>query len=802
MSGATRSSTTQSRAATRKQPVLEPRAHETESAVDGAKDLSGRDVLLEGTGRERPGHPPEGPVLHPDLVRRAALLKWFSAHRAEPVVAIFAPAGYGKTTLLGQAAEADAWPFAWVSLEDGDNDPVALMTHVAQGLDRIVKVGPAVFEALRFPATALWSTTVPRLGMAIASIERPAVIVLDDVHLLCNRDCLDIVAAIRAYLPAGSQLVLAGRQEPELGLARLRAERSLAELGKDELAFDVAEAGALLRAVGVDLTESAVAELATKTEGWAAGLYLASLSLGGGGSLDRDARSTIGGRSSHIAEYLRSEVLSRMTSEHVDFLTRTAVLERMCGPLCDVVLDQRGSVAMLELLHRSNRFVVALDAHGEWYRYHDLFRELLFNELGRREPSVISALCRRAAEWCAQHSEPEAAVNYALSAGELERAAMLVMGCIIEVYQSGRLETARKWVDRLSEAGLLERYPAVAIMGAWAQGLSGHPAESERLAAVAERGVSEGPLVDGSATLEPWVATLRANMCRHGVERMAADAQRALELVPEWSFWRSTAAMALGISFVLAGDDDRADEALADAVEVAAEVGMNDDRSIALAERSLLAAGGGDLHDAERFAQEAQRVVVDAGLGEYMTSAITYAALGRVELQRRELVRAREQFVRADRLRPLLTRFMPFLGVQVRIELVRERLALADPDGARILLREVEHLLRVVPALGVLGDRAAELRGQVDAMRSLGGDVSQLLTEAELRVLPLLASHLTIAEIADRQFVSRATIKTQSISIYRKLDVTSRREAVERAAEVGLIDHVVLPPKRDFHPSG
>jgi len=348
----------------------------------------------------------------------------------------------------------------------------------------------------------------------------------------------------------------------------------------------------------------------------------------------------------------------------------------------------------------------------------------------------------------------------------------------------------------------LERYAAVAIFGAWGHGLSGHAAEAERLAAVAERGVSEGPLVDGSATIEPWVATLRASMCRHGVEQMRADAQRALDAAPAWSFWQSTASMALGVSFVLAGDDDRADEVLADAGEVARELGMHDERSVDLAERSLLAAARGDLCRAEQFAQQARCVVVDAGLDEYMTSAITYAALGRVALQRRDLASARGHFGRADRLRPLLTRFMPYLGVQVRIELLRERLALGDPEGARILLQEIEHMLRVVPALGVLGESAVELRGQVDRMRSLGGEVSQLLTDAEQRVLPLLATHLSIGEIAEQQFVSRATVKTQAISIYRKLDVTSRSEAVERAAEVGLIDQAVLPPMRDFHLSG
>ena len=781
-------------------PALAVGDQEAASAADRARGLSedGLRALTDGACLPQRSEPP---VLHQGLIKRTALLNWFLAHRAEPVVAIFAPAGYGKTTLLGQAAEADERPFAWVSL-DGDNDPVVLMTHVAEGLDRIVKVRPAVVEALRFPASARWSSTVTRLGAAFASIEPPVVVVLDDVHVLRDRERLDVVTELFAYVPEGSQLVLAGREEPLLGLARLRAERRLAELGRNELAFDAVEARRLLRATGVDLTGPEVAELTRRTEGWAAGLYLSALSLRDGGSLDREAVSAVVSQNGHIADYLRSEVLSHMAPEQVEFLTRTAVLERMCGPLCDAVLAQPGGVAMLETLERSNRFVVPLDGGGEWYRYHHLFRALLAHELEHRELGLIPTLNRRAAAWCEQSGAPETAIEYAFAGGNLEHAARLVTGCAVEVYQSGWLETLCRWIDLLDQAGLLERYPAIAVFGAWGQGFSGHAAQAERLAAVAERGSSEGPLVDGSATIEPWVATLRAGLCRHGVEQMRADAQRALELAPEWSFWQSSASLLLGISFVLSGDEDRADDVFADTVEVALEVGMNDDRSIALAERSLLTAARGDVRGAEQFAQEARRVVVDSGLDEYMTSAVTYAAQGKVALRRRDLAQAREHFGRADRLRPLLTWFMPYLAVQVRLELVRERLACADPVGARVLVREIDQLLRRVPALGVLAEQAGELRGQVDAMRTSSGDAAPLLSDAELRVLPLLATHLNIAEIAERQFVSRATVKTQAISIYRKLDVTSRSEAVERAAEIGLIDSALVPPKRDFHLSG
>ena len=716
------------------------------------------------------------------------------------MVAIFAPAGYGKTTLLGQAAEADIRPFAWVSLRDRDNDPVVLMTRLAESLSRIWAVGPSVFEALRFPASALWSSIVPRLGAAFGSIEAPAVVVLDDVHRLRNPDGLDLVAALCESVPEGSQLVLAGREEPDLGLARVRAERRLAELGRDDLALDPIEAGALLAAAGVDLTRPEVAELTRRTEGWAAGLYLAALSVRQGGSVGREAVSASVSQNGHIAAYLRSEILSRTAPEQVEFLTRTSVLEWMSGPLCDAVLAQTGSAARLESLTRSNRFVVSLDDGRERYRYHHLFRALLRCELERREPGVVPMLNRRAAEWCEDNGAPESAIEYAFAGGDVEHAGRLVGGCVVEVYESGRLATVHGWIERLSKAGLLKRHSELAIFRAWAQGLSGHPARAERLAA--ERGPGEGPPGDGSATIEPWVATLRAGVCRHGVEQMRADAERALELAPESSFWQSSASLFLGVSFVLCGDDDRADGVFADTVEVAHELGINDVRSIALAERSLLAATHGDIRGAEQFAHEARCVVVEHGLDQYVTSAITYAALGKVALERRDLARAREHFGRADDLRPLLTWFMPYLGVQVRFELVRERLARADPAGARVLAREIDQLLRRVPALGVVAEQAGELLAQVNAMRTLGGDAGRLLTDAELRVLPLLATHLNIAEIAERRFVSRATVKTQTISIYRKLGVTSRSEAVERAAGMGLIESAIVPPRRDFHASG
>ncbi len=246
--------------------------------------------------------PPELAGKHRDPpIHRGALVQWFTDH-TDPVVAVFAPAGYGKTTLLRQAEESDPRLFAGLSLEAGDNEPVMLVRHLAQALARLPTRDRRVAESLRFPASAPWSEIVPRLLRAFGSIDPPAVLVLDDVHLLHDSDCLDMVAALCASVPRGSQVVLAGREEPELGLARLRANHQLAELGAEQLALAPVEAKELLLAFGADITAPEVAELTRRTEGWVVGLCLTELPQRMRGRLDRTATSAVSANTRHVAD--------------------------------------------------------------------------------------------------------------------------------------------------------------------------------------------------------------------------------------------------------------------------------------------------------------------------------------------------------------------------------------------------------------------------------------------------------------------------------------------------------------------
>jgi len=255
--------------------------------------------------------------------------------------------------------------------------------------------------------------------------ELPVVLVLDDVHLLHNRECRSALSVLAEHVPKGSRLVLAGRNEPPLRIARLRAEGRITEIGPADLSLTQEEAAALLRAAGLALDDGEVAELYRRTEGWAAGLYLAALYLREGGPVGTAAVS-FRGDDRLVSEYMKSEFLARISRRQRAFLTRTAVLERMSGPLCDAVLELPGSATTLADLERSNLLLVPLDRRGEWYRYHHLFRDMLLAQLHRRERGLMPVLRRRAASWCLGHDRPEDALEYSIAAGDVDTAAGLV----------------------------------------------------------------------------------------------------------------------------------------------------------------------------------------------------------------------------------------------------------------------------------------------------------------------------------------------------------------------------------------
>lgn len=707
-----------------------------------------------------------------------------------PIVTVAAPAGYGKTTLLARWAEADPRPFAWVVLDARDSDATVFLRYIAAAIHRIEPVSSDVFDALSGPGGSTWATRVPRVGRALAALDRPLVLVLDDLHLVGNPSCLDVLAELVQYVPAGSQIAIASREEPALPLARWRTNGHVHEIGVMDLRLDEQEAALLLAAAGVELDERELSDLTERTEGWPAGLYLAALSMqtGAAGSV----REGFNGDDRFVSEYFRVELLSRVPAPEATFLKCTSVLERMSGALCDAVLQTTGSANMLDALERANGFVVGLDRRREWYRYHHLFGQLLRDELERSDPDVVADLNRRAMAWCIANDLPEEAIVYGRAAGDTEGVAGLVDVLALPVYFDGRQDTVEDWLGWFGEDELVH-YPALAVYGAWIRVLTGRPEDAERWRALAEGATSKIPLSDGSTTIEPWVATLRAYMMPDGVERALADAELALDQLPSASGWFPVALLGRGLARALLGATDGARDDLRAAVERGLMVGSVQTVYVAQAQLSLLAAEQGAWREAGEHARAALALVEATGLGDYAGSALAFVATARVALHEARQDDARAALTSAHRLRPLLDHGLPWLTVEVGLELTRAHLALAEASAARTVLAETERVLELRPDLGFLVDERRKLQDHVAATSGPAGAWAMSLTNAELRLLPYLATHLTFPEIASRLFISRNTVKTEAVSIYRKLGASSRSQAVERAVEVGLIESPIYP---------
>ncbi|HEX2370638.1 MAG TPA: LuxR C-terminal-related transcriptional regulator [Acidimicrobiia bacterium] len=700
------------------------------------------------------------------------------------MIAVIAPPGYGKTTLLSQWAEKSGRPIAWVSVDRGDNDPSVLLTYIAIALDRVAPLDADMLQAIGSPRTENAAWVVPRLASALASMSQPVSLVLDHIEDLESQQALDAIAELLVGLNSGSQIAIASRESPAIPMARLRARGQLEEVGVGDLAMDARESLELLTGAGVRLTADHAAELTRRTEGWPVGLYLAALAVRAGGDQVK-VGFAFTGDDRFMADYVRSELLARLSTEEVEFLTQSAVLERMCGSLCDAVLGRKGSSRVLEELEERNLLVVPLDRQRQWYRYHHLFRDLLLTELAHREEEIVPLLHARAASWFEENGPTEMAVEHAQAAGDPDRVAALVLDVAQPVWATGRVDTVLRWMEWFEEHDLIDQYPAVAVHGALIFALLGQAGKCERWTASAERAAPEGSLVDGS-TMESYFAYLRALLCRDGVVAMRRDARVSWDGLSPASPYRPTMLHTEALSYLLEDDAVRAAPILVRAFDGAMQTGALPLAAIILVDRCIAAIGNDEPLDTEQLTARAVSIVEEGRYDDYWTSALVYAWAAREALHRGDVARGREYLVRATLVRPLLTYALPVVSVRALLEMTRCYVALGDRDGARTVLNQVNEIVQQRPDLGVLPNQAAELRAQVEAI-PIGKAGASSFTTAELRLLPLLPTHLSYREIGDRLFVSRHTVKTQAQSVYGKLGVSSRSEAVERVREIGLL---------------
>jgi len=727
-----------------------------------------------------------GPTIRAGTVHRSSLLERLVRDDVSPVVSVVAPAGYGKTTLLAQWAERDERVFAWVSVDEKDNDPKVLLTYLARALDAVQPVDRRLFDVLSSPASSVPGSVVPRLGAAFTAMTTPVVLVLDDVHLARNSECRAALSVLADLVAAASRLVLAGRDEPPVQIARLRAEGRVFQIGPEDLALTRHEAAILLRAAEVTLGEDEVAELHRRTEGWPVGLYLAALYLREGGSLAQAALS-FGGDDRLVSEYVESELLERISRKQRAFLIRASVLERMSGPLCEAVLDLPGAAAVLASLAESNLLLVPLDQEGRWYRFHHLFRDMLQAQLERHEPDLIPILRRRAASWCLHNGLLEEALEYSIAAGDIGAAAPLVERLGVPAHRQGRFTTLQRWFGWLDDHGGMNGHPMIAVLAALFFAMMGRPAEAERWADAVDRWQYRDGAQPDAPHAKAHAAILRALMCRSGVEQVLADAADAVRRCAQENIVTPAPALYQGLGLVLRGDLDGADESFAAAVSAGELAGAHETLAVTLCERSLVAAARADWSRAGFLAGQARAVLHRARIEESYATPLVCAVQAHAALRRNDITAVRQELVSAQRLRHLLTYAMPQFAVQARIHLASAHLALGDLAGAKTLMQEIDELLSRRPGLGTLADEAHALRTRLATQRAQGVPAASALTAAELRLLPMLSTHLSLPEIASELFLSPNTVKSQAVSIYRKLGVASRSQAVARSRELTLL---------------
>jgi LuxR family maltose regulon positive regulatory protein len=729
--------------------------------------------------------PPAG---RPGLLPRPELGSLLRAGLQAKLCLLSAPAGSGKTTLLTQCrTAAGGGRVAWVSLDEGDNDPTRFWLYVVQALRTVEpEVGTAALAALGRQSADLSRVVLAGLLNDLGAVGAPLVLVLDDYHLVTNPICQQTLGVFLERLPAGVHVALSTRVDPPLPLARMRARGELAELRVAQLRFSDQEAAALLNgSMGLQLAGGEVARLAERTEGWAAGLVLAGLSLRGREDASRFVASFHGDHR-HIADYLGTEVLERQPEGVREFLLRTSVLERLSGRLCDAVLATDGSAGLLGELERSNLFLVPLDDQREWYRYHQLFGELLRLELGHRNPGLIPALHQRAAAWHRGVGNVEDAIHHASAAGEFTEAGALIARQWLSYWRRGQRATVARWLRRLPEQQLLAA-PPVAYVAALIGGFSGAAKQqTERLLAAVEDGTWGGALPDGVSSLAFGAAMARAVLLYDHVGAAVGSARRALELAgPQSSpfFWMAQAA--LGHALYLSGQPEEARPRLEELIAGVQAAEQPYAVIASLAVLSLLAGDRDDDHTAAALARRAAAAVQAQGLEAEPLCAIVYLAVGRSLLRHGEPAEAEEQVRRALDLLEIDSMLVQRAHALLLLALVRR--GRGDLPGARARVEQARELIEGFADPGVLPALLAQTERALGSPPRRRVEVAEPLTERELAVLRLLPTRLSNREIGHQLYVSVNTVRTHVQAIYRKLAVATRAEAVARARELGLI---------------
>src|SRR6266571_7295151 len=552
------------------------------------------------------------PRLRPNVVSRPRLIERLNEGLQRKLTLISAPAGFGKTTLVSEWAEGIERPrarTAWLSLDEGDNDPIGFLTYLVAALQTMAaNIGEGVLGVLQSPQPPPIESILTALLNDLTTISDHFILVLDDYHVLDAQPIDQALTYLVEHLPPQMHLVIATREDPHLPLARLRARGHLTELRATDLRFTPSEASAFLnQGMGLNLSAADIARLSDRTEGWIAGLQLAALSMQGHQDIPGFIRA-FAGDNRYIVDYLVEEVLQRQPESVRSFLLQTAMLDRLNGPLCDAVTSQEGGNALLQALERGNFFVVALDDKRHWYRYHHLFAEVLSAHLMAERPDQVATLHRRASAWYEQNDLPSDAIRHALEACDFARAADLVELAVPAMRRSRQEATVLGWLKALPDQLVRARpvlsvhYAETLLVSGELEGVEARLRDAERwldttadmgeLALCSSASSAEMVVVDEEEFrgLPGSIALYRAAraLALGDVADTMKYARRVLDLVPEDDHLRrGSAAGFLGLSYWTSGDLEAAHRSYADCMARVQRAGHISDAigcSIALAD--------------------------------------------------------------------------------------------------------------------------------------------------------------------------------------------------------------------------
>ena len=636
------------------------------------------------------------PLPRAHLVRRSHLMERLTQGAEGPLTLISAPAGFGKTTLVSQWLAGDARPIAWLSLDEGDNDPARFLMYLVMAVQTIgATLGAGVVGVLQAPQPPPIKALLTALLNEITRLPDPFVLVLDDYHLIEAQAVDQALTYLVEHLPPQMHLVIATRQDPPLPLARLRARGHMRELRATDLRFTPSEAAEFLtQGMGLHLEAQDIALLSARTEGWIAGLHLAALSLQGQQDAARFIQSFTGSHQ-FVLDYLVEEALGRQSASVQTFLLRTSILDRMSGPLCDaVVLDPAApGQATLEYLERANLFLVPLDNERRWYRYHHLFAQVLRLRLQQRTASSpgeegrgVAELHRRASSWHEAQGLSMEAFEHAAAAQDVERAERLIEGEGMPLYfRGGAVALVLHWLKSLPKP-VLDARPKLGTAYAATLLATGQVTGVEEKLQAAEVALEGAEPDDITQDLVGRIAAIRATAAtsQNQGETIMAQSRRALEyLHPNNLAFRASTAWKLGYAYFLQGDRAAARQACTEVIALSQVSGNTIFTFMATIGVGLVQEADNQLHLA---VATYRHVLQQVGEPPLPFACEAHLGLARISYEWNNLEAAEQHAQRSIHLARQLENTERFVACEVF--LARLKLAQGDAAGAATMVAE------------------------------------------------------------------------------------------------------------------